>query len=239
MLTRAELKQRAKDSMSAASTHPVLVALVFFLITMAVSVICSFILTTITSIFGFGAAMTNSSALAASAIIATLPISILVSLIVFALTSVLTVGFLSFSLRTIRHQEAEINSLFQYFKYFVKVFCLLFMIQLFSFLWSLLFFIPGIIAMISYQQAIYIFIDDPDKGVLQCIRESKVMMAGHKWELFVLRISFILWGILPAVTCGLASIYVFPYMELTNAVYYDNLKYISTPPQYQQTQTNL
>ena len=32
MLTRAELKQRAKDSMSAASTHPVLITLVFILV---------------------------------------------------------------------------------------------------------------------------------------------------------------------------------------------------------------
>lgn len=37
MLTRAELKQRAKDSMSTASIHPVLVTLVFLLVTFAVT----------------------------------------------------------------------------------------------------------------------------------------------------------------------------------------------------------
>lgn len=242
MLTRAELKQRAKDSMSAASTHPVLVALVFLLITMVVSGISSFILTLVSSIFGFGAAITGSSTLAAGSVLATFPLSVLIWLIIFSMNAILSVGFSSFTLMTIRHQEAGIDNLFQYFKYFLKVFCLYFMIQLFTFLWSLLFLIPGIIAAMSYQQAIYIFIDDPSKGILQCISESKVMMAGHKWEFFVLMLSFLLWSFLTGITCGIAAIYVFPYIQLTNAVYYDNLKYISTPPQYQQAaqpQTNL
>ena len=48
MLNRAELKQRAKDSMSTATTHPVLVTLVYFVIAMGISGIVS----VITNIFG-------------------------------------------------------------------------------------------------------------------------------------------------------------------------------------------
>ncbi|MDD2971306.1 MAG: DUF975 family protein [Lachnospiraceae bacterium] len=121
------------------------------------------------------------------------------------------------------------ETLFAFFKSAVKIFCLYFMIQLFIVLWSMLFFIPGIIATYRYMMAVFIYIDDPDKGVMQCITESKMMMIGHKWEFFVLQISFILWWLLCIVTCGLASLYVAPYSSLTYAVYYDNLKFINTP----------
>ena len=57
MLTRAELKQRAKDSMSTASIHPVLVTLVFLLVTFAITGIISFISTIITSAIGFTSAL--------------------------------------------------------------------------------------------------------------------------------------------------------------------------------------
>ena len=103
------------------------------------------------------------------------------------------------------------------------------MVQLFTALWSLLFVIPGIIASYRYRMAVYLYLDDPDKGILDCIRESKEMMIGHKFELFVLDLSFILWFLLCAVTCGLAALYVTPYVTLTNSVYYDNLKYITSP----------
>jgi uncharacterized membrane protein len=59
---------------------------------------------------------------------------------------------------------------------------------------------------------------------MQCIRESKEMMVGHKWEFFVLELSFILWQLLGLVTCGLAFIYVYPYMKVTFANYYNAVK---------------
>ena len=54
-------------------------------------------------------------------------------------------------------------------------------------------------------------------------------------ELFVLDLSFILWILLCAVTCGLAALYVTPYATLTNSVYYDNLKYITAPQSVEPT----
>lgn len=229
MLTRAEMKQRAKDSMSSATTHPVLVFLVYAVITVAITGIINFITQTVSLGASLGSSALNSDAAAIGAVLALIPTLTILGLVSFVITSVLATGLTAYYLNTIRHQTSGIDTLFSYFKQIVKIFCLYFMIQLFISLWSLLFVIPGIIASFRYVMAIYIYIDDPEKGVMQCITESKMMMVGHKWEYFVLQISFILWGILCCVTCGLASLYVAPYMGLTTSVYYDNLKFINNP----------
>ena len=54
----------------------------------------------------------------------------------------------------------------------------------------------------------------------EAINESKRMMDGHKWELFVLMLSFIPWFLLMFITLGLAGIYVAPYMSMTVINYY-------------------
>jgi len=238
MLTRAELKQRAKDSMPLASIHPVLVTLVFLLITFAATGIVSFISTIFTSAIGFTSALASGNeTVALGGMLTLMPVTIILSFISFAFTCVLQTGYTAYTLKTIRHQESGLEELFHYFKSVVKVFCLYFMIQLFITLWTLLFFFPGIIATYRYRMAIYIYLDNPEKGILECIRESKEMMVGHKFELFVLDLSFILWILLCLVTCGIAALYVTPYATLTNSVYYDNLKYISNPqPQSTESQ---
>lgn len=75
---------------------------------------------------------------------------------------------------------------------------------LFVFLWSLLLIVPGIIAAIRYSQAFYILAENPEKGIRECMNESKDMMRGYKGQYFCLALSFIGWGILsiiPVVIC--------------------------------------
>ena len=105
-----------------------------------------------------------------------------------------------------------------------KVFGLSLWMSLFIFLWACLCYIPGIIAALRYSQAFYILAENPEKGIRQCVNESKMMMSGRLWEYFVLQLSFILWTLLGAVTCGIANLYVTPYMTITNAGYYLSLK---------------
>jgi len=116
------------------------------------------------------------------------------------------------------------GDLFSSVRYLLKALGLILMVSLLTFLWALLLIVPGIIAAYRYSQAIIIMVEDPNKGIMQCIRESKEMMVGHKWEFFVLELSFILWQLLGLVTCGLAFIYVYPYMKVTFANYYNAIK---------------
>ena len=118
----------------------------------------------------------------------------------------------------------EIAEMFQHFNKFWAAFKVIFFTGLFTFLWSLLLVIPGIIKMYSYSMSLYILAEHPDMPALEAIERSKKMMDGHKMELFVLRLSFIGWYLLCAVTCGIASIYVIPYMRATMANFYNSVK---------------
>ena len=70
--------------------------------------------------------------------------------------------------------------------------------------------------------AVFIFCDDPEKGALNCIRESKAMTRGYKGQLFVLDLSFIGWSILSMIP--FVGIYTEPYMTTTKANFYRALR---------------
>ena len=93
------------------------------------------------------------------------------------------------------------------------------------FLWSLLFIIPGIVMAYAYLMTPYIICDNPNLSSSQALDISKRMTKGYKGDLFVMHLSFILWGIGIMFTFGLLAIYVGPYMQTVQAMYYENLKY--------------
>ena len=84
--------------------------------------------------------------------------------------------------------------------------------------------IPGIILSIMYSQVYYILAENPSIGIVECLKKSRLMMCGQKWNYFVLMLSFILWGILTAITCGIAGLYVVPYYEATFTNFYLDIK---------------
>ena len=94
---------------------------------------------------------------------------------------------------------------------------------IFVFLWSLLFYIPGIIKSISYSQMFYLLVEDDKLEAAEAQKKSMELMEGHKWEYFVLLLSFIPWYLLCIVTFGLAAIYVSPYVQTTLAEYHVRL----------------
>ena len=101
----------------------------------------------------------------------------------------------------------------------------MFLRDLFTCLWSLLFVIPGIIKHYSYRMVPYILADDPTIGGKDAITLSRQMMNGHKWNTFVLDLSFIGWELLSALTVGLLGLfYVKPYEAATGAELYKVLK---------------
>ena len=110
------------------------------------------------------------------------------------------------------------------FNDFWSAFKVNFLVGLFTFLWSLLFVIPGIVKSFSYSMSMYILAENKEKPALECINESKQMTHGHKMDLFVLGLSFIGWALLGVVTFGIAFIWIYPYMQTTYANAYNYLK---------------
>ena len=70
----------------------------------------------------------------------------------------------------------------------------------------------------------FILADNPEMKANEAITRSRVMMDGHKSELFVLYLSFIGWLILCVLTLGILIIYVGPYMEASLAAFYNEIK---------------
>ena len=106
-----------------------------------------------------------------------------------------------------------------------KVVTTVFLTDLFTFLWSLLLLIPGIVKSYAYLMVPYILADDSDMDPMDAIRLSEQMMQGQKWNAFVLELSFLGWHILSSFTLGILEIfYVSPYVEATRAELYRKLK---------------
>jgi len=95
---------------------------------------------------------------------------------------------------------------------------------IFTFLWSLLFVIPGIVKTYSYSMAYYISMDNPQKNWNECITESRKMMNGYKLKLFMLDLSFIGWYFLGALIFGIGTLWVVPYHASARANFYEDLK---------------
>ena len=140
-------------------------------------------------------------------------------------SAILFAGFILFCINTVFGRQAEVANLLDGFTIFWKVLILSFLESLLVALWSLLLIVPGIIALYRYRMAIYILMDDPTKGPVQCLRESKALTKGCKWQLFVLDFSFIGWYILTWIPFigYFVEVYAFPYMNLTRTLYYREL----------------
>ncbi len=98
------------------------------------------------------------------------------------------------------------------------------LVFVYTFLWALLFIIPGIIKGLSYALTPYILNDNPDLENNAAIELSMAMMDGHKWDLFCLQLSFIGWAILCSFTLGVGILWLEPYLLTSYAEFYEDVK---------------
>ncbi len=128
-------------------------------------------------------------------------------------------------------KEIQIEEMFVGFKEcFTQSLILSLMTALYTFLWSLLFVIPGIVKSYSYAMAPYILQDNPTLDWEECLNESKKMMEGNKWQLFCLDFSFIGWYFVGALCLGVGIFWVYPYNAMARANFYMALKAKNEPP---------
>lgn len=98
-------------------------------------------------------------------------------------------------------------------------------------LWTMLFIVPGIIKSYAYAMVPFVLKDYVDSQTPQnppsankILAESELLMKGHKWDYFVLKLTFIGWIMFSVITFGLGLVYVIPYIRLTSAEFYEELK---------------
>ena len=201
-MNRVEIKARAKEVIKGRLWEFWKGYLTLSLILYIIEFACSFVV----GFFDLGEVGASISSVIASFIIA--PISL---------------GFIYYSMRYAREESFELNDLFRYKKQWRSAFLLIFLISLFTTLWTFLLIIPGIIAALSYSMAQYIYCDK-ELAPRECISESKEMMNGYKMDYFIFGLSFFGWIILGVFTLGLLYIWLIPYMMSAEVIYYDELK---------------
>ena len=107
---------------------------------------------------------------------------------------------------------------------YLKATFTVFLTGLYELLWDLTI-IGGVIKHYSYYMVPYIVAENPDIKARDAINLSRKMMDGHKWECFVLELTFIGWEVLGACTFGITQIfYSNPYQEATFTNYYVYLR---------------
>ena len=109
-------------------------------------------------------------------------------------------------LKLAKKEEISVVDIFNGFNITGKSVWLSIMIYIFTLLWSLLLIIPGIIKAYSYSMASYILADNTELTASEALTKSKEIMNGHKFELFVLQLSFFWWYLLGSITFGIAYI---------------------------------
>ncbi len=123
-----------------------------------------------------------------------------------------------------RSRKLELGILFDGFKDYGRVFGTMFLMGLYTVLWSLLLFVPGVIKACSYAMTPFILRDDPGLSYNAAIEKSMAMMEGHKMKYFLLCLSFIGWFLLCLLSLGIGFLFLIPYVSTANAAFYEDLK---------------
>lgn len=84
--------------------------------------------------------------------------------------------------------------------------------------------IAGVIFSYAYRMVPYLIHDYPDLSTRETLQKSRELMRGHKFELFVLDLTFIGWWILCILTAGILTLWISPYRGTAAAHFYEELK---------------
>ena len=197
MRTRAQLKSDAKMQLDGKKGTGALIVLVLFVITLIPQIVSLAI---------------DSEAL-----------TFILNLVVQVYVTLLGVGVCLFYLAVRKGKPVSVGMLFSGSSYYLKGFGIAFISAVLTGIGCCLFIIPGIILALMYSQAMYIYIENPEMGVIEALKTSRLAMQGHKADFFVLQLSFIGWGILTAITFGILTLYVTPYYGTTLVNFYTDL----------------
>ena len=123
-----------------------------------------------------------------------------------------------------RGQETPPATIFRGFDNFLNAFIAYLLIFIFTLLWTMLLIVPGIMAYLSYYMTFFIMADDPNIKPREAIRKSRAMMQGHRTKLFFLSLRFIGWDILGLLTLGIGFFWITPYLYVSFAKFYEDIK---------------
>ncbi len=82
----------------------------------------------------------------------------------------------------------------------------------------------GVLVTIPFRLTYYIIADEPELGSVDALKKSTSLMKGNYGRFLFLQLSFLPWGILSVLAMYIPLLYVLPYMELSNAAFYRDVR---------------
>lgn len=162
--------------------------------------------------------------------VAVLVVLIIAFVFMYIVATIAEFGLKNMYLKIARYEEVSFSEFFIDKKYIFKAIMLDLVIYIKIILWGLLLIFPAIIKGYAYSKAKFIFLDNPDKDILDCIRESNRIMFDSKWDNFMLDLQFILFMIISGFVASFSFLleagvdsYYQPYNEVANVFLYLDL----------------
>ena len=220
MNTRVQIKKKAREFLRTGQVSPLAVSTIVIVVGMVLSDI-SFMLYTANPSYMQLLYELGMSDTPEAITLVPIPVANFGIILISLVTALLDVGFFSYLMGIRKGQEMGYSSLLDALSIAGKVIWCSIQIFIRLFLWSILLFIPGIIAAYRYRFAYFNLIEYPELSVSQAIALSCRQTEGRKWDLFALDLSFFGWICVSMLTGGVAGIWVRPYMILSDLGYYE------------------
>ena len=148
---------------------------------------------------------------------------IAISIYYFFVGGVVRLGHISFNLALLDRRRLRYSILTSHLNLWWKMICARMAILFLTTIGLLFFVIPGIFIHYSCAMTPYMLEQKPDYTMSQSIMASFRIMAGHRWQLFALRFSFLGWNFLSMLTLGIGFLFVIPYRSLAETVFYNEI----------------
>lgn len=140
------------------------------------------------------------------------------------ITGPFALGAAIFSLAIARNQKARFSQIFEGFTYFKTTFTAHLLMIFRIILWTLLLVVPGIMVALSYSMTFYILADNFTLSPKEALKLSQNMMFGHRIKLLYLGFRFLGLALLCILTLGIGFLWLIPYVQVTMAEFYQDVK---------------
>ncbi len=134
-------------------------------------------------------------------------------------------GFVLFVMNIVDNRRNDLNLLFSGFNRFAETLVAGLLYSLAVSVGTALLIVPGIIIACGFSMTFFLMADDRSLSGVDALQKSWNMMRGHKWDFFCLQFRFIGWLILCALTFGILTFWVTPYMTAASLGFYRQLRY--------------
>lgn len=77
---------------------------------------------------------------------------------------------------------------------------------------------------LNFAMFYYILVEDPEKGIIEALKESHQLMKGNRCRYLVMGLSWLGWEIFALASFGIGYLWILPYIYCTSVYFYQDLK---------------